>query len=142
MNRVLVVLATIATILGTATAARVQMAIASDERPFPFQFEQTESPRGLAVEGYVYNYNALPWRITNVRLQVDSIDGNGTLVASASGWVLGGVPARGRGYFYVPVSAPAPTYRASVQRLDKVCSTCSRLEEYAWIVRTGEWTER
>ena len=71
MNRVLVVLATIATILGTATAARVQMAIASDESPFRFQFEQTESPRGLAVEGYVYNYNALPWRITNVRLQVD-----------------------------------------------------------------------
>ena len=74
----------------------------------------------MAVEGYVYNYNALPWRITNVRLQVDSIDGNGTLVASASGWVLGDVPARGRGSFYVPVSAPAATYRASVQRFDKV----------------------
>lgn len=118
MNRVLVVLATIATILGTATAASVQMAIASDESPFRFQFEQSQSPRGLAVEGYVYN--ALPWRITNVRLQVDSIDGNGTLVASASGWVLGDVPARGRGYFYVPVSAPAATYRASVQRFDKV----------------------
>ena len=118
MNRVLVVLATIATILGTATAASAQTAIASDESPFRFQFDQSESPRGLAVEGYVYN--ALPWRITNVRLHVDSIDGNGTLVASASGWVLGGVPARGRGYFYVPVSAPAATYRASVQRFDKV----------------------
>ena len=118
MSRMLVVLATIATILGTATAAKVPMAIASDENPFRFQFEQSKSPRGLAVEGYVYN--ALPWRITNVRLQVDSIDGNGTLVASASGWVLGDVPARGRGYFYVPVSAAAPTYRASVQRFDKV----------------------
>ena len=118
MNRVLVVLATIATILGTATAASAQPAIASDESPFRFQLEQCQSPRGLAVEGYVYN--ALPWRITNVRLQVDSIDGNGTPVASASGWVLGDVPARGRGYFYVPVSAPAATYRASVQRFDKV----------------------
>ena len=118
MNRVLVVLATIATILGTATAASAQTAIASDESPFRFQLEQCQSPRGLAVEGYVYN--ALPWRITNVRLQVDSIDGNGTPVASASGWVLGDVPARGRGYFYVPVSAPAATYRASVQRFDKV----------------------
>ncbi len=118
MNRVLVVVATIAAILGTATAASAQTAIASDESPFRFQFDQSESPRGLAVEGYVYN--ALPWRITNVRVQVDSIDGNGTLVASASGWVLGDVPARGRGYFYVPVSAPAATYHPSVQRFDKV----------------------
>ena len=51
MSRVLVVLATIATILGTATAAGAQTAIASDESPFRFQFEQSESPRGLAVEG-------------------------------------------------------------------------------------------
>ena len=72
----------------------------------------------MAVEGYVYN--ALPSRITNVRLQVDSIDANGTLVASAAGWVLGDVPAGGRGYFYVPVSAHAATYRPSVQRFDKV----------------------
>jgi len=118
MNRVLVVLTTIATILGTATAAGAQTALASDESPFRFQFEPSESPRGLAVEGYVYN--TLPSRITNVRLQVDSIDSNGTLVASAAGWVLGDVPAGGRGYFYVPVSAHAATYRPRVQRFDKV----------------------
>jgi hypothetical protein len=117
INRVLV-LATIAMTIGTATAASAQMAIASDESPFRFQFEQNQSPRGLAVEGYVYN--ALPWRITNVRLQVDSIDANGTLVASASGWVQGDVAAGGRGYFYVPVSAHAATYRPRVQRFDKV----------------------
>jgi hypothetical protein len=111
-------LTTIAAILGTATAASAQMAIASDESPFRFQFGQSESPRGLAVEGYIYN--ALPWRITNVRVQVDSIDANGTLVASASGWVLGDVPAGGRSYFYVPVSAQAATYRPRVQRFDKV----------------------
>ena len=118
MKRVLVVLATIAAILGTATALRVQTAIASDESPFRFQFEQTKGPRGLAVEGYVYS--ALPWRITNVQLQVDSIDTNGTLVASASGWVQGDVVAGGHGYFYVPVSAPAATYRPTVQTFDKV----------------------
>jgi hypothetical protein len=118
MSRLLVVFATIAMTIGTATAARAQTAIAGDESPFWFQFEQRAGPRGLAVEGYVYN--PLPWRITNVRLQVDSIDANGTLVASASGWVLGDVAAGGRGYFYVPVSAQAPTYRASVQRFDKV----------------------
>jgi hypothetical protein len=118
MNRVLVVLTTIATMLGTATAAGAQTARASDESPFRFHFEQSESPRGLAVEGYVYN--ALPWRITNVRVQVDSVDANGTLVASAAGWVLGDVPGGGSGYFYVPVSARAATYHASVQNFDRV----------------------
>ena len=110
MNKVLLVLAAIATLVGPA--------IASEENPFQFQLEQSEGPRGFAVEGYIYN--PLPWRITNVRLQVDSLDGNGTLLASAGGWVWGDVPARGRGYFYVPISAPAPTYRPSVQRFDKV----------------------
>jgi hypothetical protein len=103
MNRMLLVFSTVATIIATASVARAQTAIAGDESPFWFQFEQSQSPRGLAVEGYVYN--TLPWRITNLRLQADSIDGNGTLVASASGWVFGGVAAGGRGYFYVPVSA-------------------------------------
>ena len=93
MKRVLVVLVTIAAILGTATVASAQTAIASEESPFRFQFEQSKSPRGLAVAGYVYN--SLPWRITNVQVQVDSMDTNGTLVASASGWVQGDVAAGG-----------------------------------------------
>jgi hypothetical protein len=118
MKRVLVVFATIAMTIGPATAVRAQTAITSDESPFRFQFDQSQGHRGLAVEGYLYN--ALPWRITNVRLQVDSLDANGTVVASASGWVLGDVPAGKRGYFYVPVSAPAATYRPSVRTFDKV----------------------
>ena len=118
MNRRLVVLAMLAMTLGTATTGTAQTASDGDPGSFRFEFEQTESHRGLAVEGYVYS--ALPWRVTNVRLQIDSIDANGTPVASASGWVFGDVPARGRGYFYVPVSRHAGTYRASVQTFDKV----------------------
>jgi hypothetical protein len=119
MSRRLVLLVTIAAMLGTATAASAQTAaLTGDESSFHFQFEQSKSARGLGVEGYVYN--ALPWRITNVRLQVDSIDANGTPVASASGWVLGDVAAGGRGYFYVPISTQAATYRPSVQTFDKV----------------------
>ena len=72
--------------------ARAQTAAASDESPFRFQCEQSNGPRGLAVEGYVYD--AFPWRITNARLQIDSIDENGMVVASASGWVLGNVAAQ------------------------------------------------
>jgi hypothetical protein len=118
MNRALVVLATLAMTIGTATVGRAQTAMDSGQSPFQFEFEQTEGHRGVAVEGYVYS--GLEWRITNVRLQIDSIDANGTLVASASGWVVGDVPARGRGYFYVPVSRPAGSYRATVRTFDKV----------------------
>jgi hypothetical protein len=118
MNRMLVVFAIVATTLGTPTVPGAQTAVASDQSPFVFQYEETQTHRGVAVEGYVYN--ALPWRITNVRLQVDNLDAKGVLIASAAGWVLGDVPAGGRGYFYVPVSAPAPTYRPTVQTYNKV----------------------
>ena len=110
MKTMLLALAIIAATIGTASVSRAQT--------FEFDLEQINGPRGMAVEGYVHN--ALPWRITNVRLQVDSIDATGAPIASTSGWVLGDVAAGGRGYFYVPVSTPAATYRASVQRFDKV----------------------
>jgi hypothetical protein len=113
MTRVLLVFAVIATTIGMAM---VKTATAED--PFRFEFGYTESHRGVAIAGYVYN--PLPWRITNVRLQVESVDATGAVVASSSGWVLGDVAARGRGYFYVPVPAQAATYRPSVQAFDKV----------------------
>jgi len=118
INRIIPMFAMLATTIVAVTAPSTPTAVASDQSPFGFELEQTASHRGVAVEGYVYN--RLPWRISNVRLQVDSIDANGTLIASAPGWVLGDVAAGGRGYFYVPVSAHAATYRASVQAFDRV----------------------
>ena len=117
MKRMLAVLAMIAAAIGTATMP-AETALAADQGPFEFELEQTEGYRGLAVHGHVYN--PLQWRITNVRVRVDSLDLNGTLIASTSGWVQGDVGARDRGYFYVPIATPAPTYRASVQAYDKV----------------------
>src|SRR5262245_48710820 len=123
MNRMLVVLGVIAVAIVTATGASAQTAITSDQSSFAFQLERTNSRRGVGVAGYVEN--ALPWRITNVRVQVDIIDASGTLVASASGWVLGDVAAGGRGYFYAPISTPGATYRASVQAFDRVMPAAS-----------------
>ena len=94
--------------------------------PFRFELAQTDSHRGLGVEGYVYN--GLPWRISNVRLRLESVDVNGAVTASASGWVIGDVKAGGRGYFYVAVSSPATTYRATVQSFDKVAVEAPRFE--------------
>ncbi len=58
--------------------------------------------------------------MTNVLVRVDSVDASATVTASSAGWVLGNVNAGGRGYFYVPVSSPAPTYGVSVQSFDTV----------------------
>jgi hypothetical protein len=42
--------------------------------------------------------------------------------------VIGDVKAGGRGYFWVPVSSPAKTYRATVQSFDKVAVEAPRAE--------------
>lgn len=92
---------------------------AGDERSqFRFEFEETDGRRGLGVEGRIYN--GLAWRVTDVRVRVDSADANGTVTASAAGWVLGDVPAGGRGYFFVPISSRAAAYRVAVQSFHKV----------------------
>jgi hypothetical protein len=96
------------------------------DAPFRFDLAPAAGPRGLGVEGFVYNGS--PWVITNVRLRVDSVDGDGMVIASASGWVIGDVKAGGRGYFWVPVSSPATTYRATVQSFDKVAVEAPRVE--------------
>ena len=115
MKRMLLFAMVLTTVAGAAVT-RAEEAVA--DGPFRFELAQANGHRGLGVEGYVYN--GLPWRITNVRLRVEGVDGNGTVTASTSGWVMGDVTAGGRGYFYVPLSSPAKTYRASIESFDKV----------------------
>jgi hypothetical protein len=43
------------------------------------------------------------------------------------------VKAGGRGYFYVPVSSAASTYRATVLSFDKVAVEMPRTEAHSWI---------
>jgi hypothetical protein len=74
--------------------ASAQTPTADEPSPFRFQLEQANGPRGLAVDGYMYN--DLRWHITNVRVRVDSVDANGTVTASTSGWVMGHVKGGGR----------------------------------------------
>jgi hypothetical protein len=110
MKKVLLLFAmTLTTIAGTGIAMAESP---TADTPFRFDLAQSNSHRGTGVEGYVYN--GLPWRISNVRLRIDSVDASGAVTASASGWVVGDVKAGGRAYFYVPVPAPATTYRATV----------------------------
>src|SRR5436309_13224087 len=118
MKRMLLAVATVVTTISCPIVARAQNPVPDPQSQFRFELEEARSHRGRGVEGYVYN--DLPWRITNVRVRVESLDGNGSVTSSASGWVIGDVRAGGRAYFYVPVSSAAPTYRASVLSFDKV----------------------
>ena len=126
MKRMLLLFAMMITTIAGAGVALVQTPTAAAQTPFRFELAQADGPRGLGVAGYVYN--GLPWRITNVRLRVDGVDANGTVTASVSGWVMGDVEAGGRGYFYVPVSSAATTYRATVQSFDKIAVEAPRFE--------------
>ena len=118
MKRMLLLFVMTLTTVAGSVVAKAQTPTVDAQTPFRFELAQADGPRGLGVAGYVYN--GLPWRITNVRLRVDSVDADGTVTASASGWVTGDVKAGGQGYFYVPVSSAAKTYRATVQSFDKV----------------------
>jgi len=126
MKKVLMLAAVTVTAIAGSMVANAQSPGVDARTPFRFELAQTAGPRGLGVEGYVYN--GLPWRITNVRLRVDSVDGDGTVIASSSGWVTGDVGAGGRGHFFVVVSSPARTYRATVQSFDKVAAEEPRFE--------------
>jgi hypothetical protein len=97
------------------------------DSPFRFEIEQRGNPRrGLAVEGYLYS--GLPWRITNVRLRVESVDSSGAVAAESRGWLLGDVAPGGRAYFYLPIPSPAPTYRPAVESFDRVSGPTSQVE--------------
>ncbi len=99
--------------------AAAETRVAQEPGLFRFDVEQAAgSHRGPGVEGYLHN--GLPWRITNVRLRVESVDPAGTVIGEASGWVLGDVAAGGQGYFFVPVSSPAATYRVTVESFDRI----------------------
>ena len=116
-NITLVFIVVVAGILAGGVA-NAQTAATNAPGQFRFDLEESDTPRGKGVEGYIYNES--PWRITNVRLRVQSVDPNGTITNESSGWVVGDVRAGGRSYFYVSVPAHAASYRATVQSFDKV----------------------
>lgn len=126
MKSVLLLFAMTMMAIAGSAVAQAQTATADAQTPFQFELAQAFGPRGLGVEGYVHN--GLAWRITNIRLRVDTVGASGTVTASAEGWVLGDVKAGGRGYFYVPVSSAASTYRATVLSFDKVAVETPRTE--------------
>ena len=77
-----------------------------------------ESSTSEKLTGVVYNESRC--RVTDVRLHVVALDAEGHPVAETSGWVFGDIRAGGRGYFAVPLTAPAAGYQVNVVSFDKV----------------------
>ena len=115
----LVVAMIVGGVFGPIVTVKAESPAIDVESQFRFELAEAQhSHRGQAVEGYLYN--GLPWRITNVRLRVESLDPNGRVTGQASGWVVGDVKGGDRGYFFVPIMSRATTYRATVQSFDKI----------------------
>ena len=71
-----------------------------------------------ALAGYIYNDG--PYRITNVRLKVAALDGNGVGIEEVMGRVEGDIAARSRGYFIVTMTRTASSHRVTVVSFDIV----------------------
>ena len=56
-----------------------------------------ESFTDAVVRGWVANGSTV--HVSDVRLCVDTLDGDGPVVGRSYGWVIGDVPAGGRGWF-------------------------------------------
>lgn len=69
-----------------------------------------------ALAGYVYNDG--PYRVTNVRLRVAALDGNGAVIEEVMGRVEGDIAARSRGYFIVTMTRTASSHRVTVVSFD------------------------
>jgi len=118
MNSACLIVALLAASLVLPVAARAQDS-AAPNRPFRFDVAAAASGhRGPAVEGYLYN--GLSWRITNVRLRIDTLDSTGRVTGQARGWVMGDVAPASRAYFFIPIAAYGAAYRVSVESYDRI----------------------
>jgi hypothetical protein len=79
--------------------------------------------REAAVKGYVENHSQL--QVGDVHLRVETLDEDGTVIGEAFGWVVGDVPAGGRGYFVVRVAVPGATYRVTVESYDAISTAAT-----------------
>ena len=103
--------------LGAAPARELQPLMNGWEQHFSVIWD-TVQRRGVGeVEGYVINKS--PYRVTRVRVLVDSLDDAERIVDQKVSWVAGELPGDSRLYFEVPV-APAARYRVRLFSYDRI----------------------
>ena len=79
---------------------------------------RTDSWVKPGIDGYVYNSSG--YRVSNVRLRVETLDGANQPIGERFTWVYGNIDHRGRAYFVLPPPPPGGTYRITVVSCDPV----------------------
>jgi hypothetical protein len=97
-----------------------QPAFAQSAAPSVQSFQVEWQPRSghmmPGIDGYVYNSS--DFRVGSVRLKVDVVDANNTLIREEFTWVYGAIDAGGRGYFRLRLPGPGEMYRIRVESFD------------------------
>ena len=78
---------------------------------FRVEAEPVAKGNRTVISGYVYN---LHYSTARVRLETDTLDANGQVIGTTTGYVDDLVPVRGRAYFAYPVRTTGATYRTYV----------------------------
>lgn len=94
----------------------------SPARPSPdsFRIEWVRRPAWMrpGVDGYLYNESR--WRVTNVRVRAQVVDGNGTAIRESAVSVFGNAVPGTRTFFTLPPIADGESYRLTVVSFDLV----------------------
>lgn len=111
---------TVALLLAGAGPGAAQMLYApgTTERYFQIEFAVAQKRKGPEVEGYVHN--RAHQTAQRMRLQIQRLDGAGTVVGSSTIWVQGDVPMGSRAYFSSTVPEAA-SYHVQVLSFDWAC---------------------
>jgi hypothetical protein len=128
MSRPLTISAALAMLLGVAVvtaapaAAQTPAVSRTADGCGPFRVEWNRgvlSPTAEKLEGFVYNDSTCS--VTDVRLRVVAVDGDGHPIAETLGWVFGDIAPGARGYFALSLtSTPAAGYRVDVAAFDEI----------------------
>ena len=78
---------------------------------FRVEAESVNKGNRTVISGYVYN---LHYSTARVRLETDTLDANGQVIGTTTGYVDDLVPVRGRAYFAYPVRTVGASYKTVV----------------------------
>ncbi len=122
MHRIRIVALVVAPLLmlaplltGSMVAAGSNYAPGSLDRYFRLEWQVVPASSGSVLEGYVYNLANIP--ADRMTLEINLLDGSGSVVGKSSTRVLGGAPAGSRAWFQAKVPTAA-NYQVEVQSFD------------------------
>jgi len=116
MRRAALLLAVTALLFGASAYAQ------GLPRPSPesFRIEWSRRPAWMrpGVDGYLHNESR--WRVTNIRVRAQVVDGSGTAIRESAVSVFGNAVPGTRTFFTLPPIADGESYRLTVVSFDLV----------------------